>query len=204
MCRIQTTSFIMSEFVFMSRRHKRFRDKLGEIIDLEDKTGTSSCTREINGKIVGVNVDYIREVILPRTQYLFWYQTLTEGRGRHGRPLQYYRIDGFLLAHVKTIRGQRVFYIDLVCSKHKKGATLLRDAEEFAKDQGHTLVALRAAMPRLISYYRTKGYRRVNDACRNKSRKGRKILREIDENAILEFRGRKIKLGEGWWMSKCL
>ena len=191
----------MSEHVFMSKRHKRFKDKLNEIMKSE-----SICTRSTkNGKHVGVNIDYIRTKIVPRTQYLFMYRTRSTKPGRRGKTIEFFRIDGVLLAHNKTIDGQRVFYIDLVCSKHRKGSALLRDAEDFAKKQGYELVALRAAMPKLLKYYRGKGYRRLDNACTSASRTRRSNLRQLDDNAILEFKGRKIEmLGEGWWMSKCL
>jgi GNAT superfamily N-acetyltransferase len=55
-------------------------------------------------------------------------------------------------------RRNRFFYVDLICSRHRKGRKLLDMAEKYARTIRVTHMALRAASKGLIPYYQKLGY----------------------------------------------
>ena len=120
-------------------------------------------------------------------------------------------IQGILLGSEKKLRNSdgksyKVFYIDLVCSRHRKGKDLLYRAEIFALQKGFHTIALRAATPKLLNVYRRRGYSRDVDACQTRTRAQRRALREMDMVASALFKGDRRfwkTSGDGWWMSKC-
>ena len=114
---------------------------------------------------------------------------------------------GFLLAHIKKVDGHKVFYIDLVCSSHRKGRLILNHAEKVAKKMGCAVMGLRAAWRKLIPIYMRLGYkRRANDCLHDKDKRhDRRIKKKLDKDAV-DFEGRTMVpgSGDGWWMSKCI
>ena len=113
---------------------------------------------------------------------------------------------GFLIGSVKQLEDGPVFYVDLVCSAHRKGKDLLARAEIKALSMGMRTITLRAASPRLLNVYRRRGYTREVDACRRKTREQRRKLRDMDKVASALFQGKREEWrtsGDGWWMSKC-
>lgn len=117
--------------------------------------------------------------------------------------------EGFLVGSVKTLphNKQKVFYIDLVCSAHRKGRDLLTRAEIYALSLGYSTIGLRAATPALLNIYRRRGFKRDVDACKKRTRTQRRALRHMDVVASKLFqqgsRSGWQTSGEGWWMSKC-
>ena len=144
--------------------------------------------KEGKGTVLAINVAYVREHMIDKAQHLFYFARYTKRK----RKLQ--EFCGFLLAREKNINNQRVFYIDLLCSQHRKGSALLAKAEAYAKKQRFKLTALRAATPGLLKYYRNKGYKRNTNACVGVDRDDR-VFRRGDLDTDLD---------DGWWMSKCL
>ena len=149
------------------------------------------------GQSPPVNPEYIEDVILPRTQHILWYQS------RQGRRTTWDRMDGFLLSRVlrKTRTRPRVYYVDLVCSRHRKGRALLRAAEVHAAERGCHYMALRVAHDDLIPYYYAQGYRREYDHCRGGPRDPGRLRRADHATQQQRDRGDPI---DGWWMSKCI
>ena len=86
-------------------------------------------------------------------------------------------------------------------------------AEDIAQTKRCKYVALRAADPLLLGYYRKLGYTRRANACLLDSRVARRRLRELDRNAV-SFKGDILSNGtqqharwledQGWWMTKCI
>ena len=124
-------------------------------------------------------------------KYLLYYES--EGtRKRHTR------IDGFLVCSDKKLNfeGENQFlYVDVVCSKFRKGKALLLQAEVLAKELGYTTIALNA-LPHVVSYYRQLGYATAFDNCKTESRAQRNF-RRVELNPYEH-------LSDGVWMTKCL
>lgn len=141
-----------------------------------------------------INGTYVRKHIMPRATH-----TLVATSGDN-------TMLGFLVGSVKKLDDEPVFYIDLVCSKHRKGKDLLARAEIKALSLGMRTITLRAASPKLLNVYRRRGYTRQADACKKKTREQRRKLREMDKVASELFQGNRVgwrTSGDGWWMSKC-
>ena len=140
-----------------------------------------------------INGAYVRKHIMPRATH-----TLVATSGEN--------LLGFLIGSVKQLEDGPVFYVDLVCSAHRKGKDLLARAEIKALSMGMRTITLRAASPRLLNVYRRRGYTREVDACRRKTREQRRKLRDMDKVASALFQGKREEWrtsGDGWWMSKC-
>ena len=149
---------------------------------------TRKLERAINGA-------YVRKYIAPRATHTL--VAITEKE----------EMLGFLVGSVKQLEDGPVFYIDLVCSAHRKGKDLLNRAEIMALSLGMRTITLRAASPKLLNVYRRRGYRREVDACKRKTRAQRRKLRDMDKIASALFQGNREEdwrtSGDGWWMSKC-
>ena len=180
-----------------------FQERLNEITSCKNISSDAPCG-ETDYQCKGmISKMYVNTWMIDRAEYIFWYES--EHKNSEGK--KYTRMDGFALAYRgahKHNPDEEYFYIDLLCSNHRKGGQLLQKVEEFAKDLGFNTLALRAASASLFRYYRSKGFRRMANACKKYSRHQRSVLRHLDEDAIYEFRGRKLVEGEGWWMSKCI
>ena len=140
-----------------------------------------------------INGTYVRKHIMPRATH-----TLVATSGND--------MLGFLVGSVKQLEDGPVFYVDLVCSAHRKGKDLLARAEIKALSLGMQTITLRAASPKLLNVYRRRGYKREVDACKQKTRERRRKLREMDKVASALFQGDRADWrtsGDGWWMSKC-
>ena len=168
----------------------------GSTVYVHKKTGRRQRTTP---EYVAISPDYVREYMLQRTTHIMWYQTRVVYLGTKSQ-----RMDGFLLGHVKEqADGKRTFYIDLVCSKHRKGKALISQAETVAASLRCSTTSLRAASPELIPIYRRMGYERKSDACVHSDRAQRARLRSLDRKAVA-FEGRSWLGYDGWWMSKCV
>ena len=86
----------------------------------------------------------------------------------------YARMDGFLTAYVKGAGADKTFYIDVICSKYRKGKALMADAERVARSLGCKTTSLRAATVPLIPIYQRLGYQRRFNACKSYSRAQRR------------------------------
>ena len=180
-----------------------FQERLNEITSCKNISRDAPCG-ETDYQCKGmINKMYVNTWMIDRAEYIFWY----ESEHKNSKGKKYTRMDGFALAYRgahKHNPDEEYFYIDLLCSNHRKGGQLLQKVEEFAKGLGFKTLALRAASASLFRYYRSKGFRRMANACKKYNRQQRSVLRHLDEDAIYEFRGRKLVEGEGWWMSKCI
>lgn len=121
-----------------------------------------------------VNIFYAKRYMRPRATVLAWIQSGVSSCG-------------FGLGFIKWVPElqKSVFYVDLVCSQHRKGADVLRALEGHAKMNGADVVALRAAVPALVAVYESKKYqyKRLANACLPPSRAGRLALRTLDRFA---------------------
>lgn len=164
--------------------------------------GVGSQCKALNKKTKkfeeAINKEYVRKDIVPHASHVLVASDHDDIRGfLIGSAKKLHRDDG-------TTYG--VFYIDLVCSRHRKGKDLLLRAEIFALSKGFRTITLRAASPKLLNVYRRRGYTRDTDACRARTRSQRRKLRDLDKVASALFKGdrRDWKTsGDGWWMSKC-
>ena len=93
-----------------------------------------------------INGAYVRKHIMPRATH-----TLVATSGEN--------LLGFLIGSVKQLEDGPVFYVDLVCSAHRKGKDLLARAEIKALSMGMRTITLRAASPRLLNVYRRRAIR---------------------------------------------
>ena len=142
-----------------------------------------------------INRNYFGENNTANIDYLMFYEEAENATSSKIAKTKQFIVKGFLAAHVKDVDGLKIFYIDLVCSRHKKGKALLERAEFFAKNTLRCkTIALRAAYAVLIPLYGKYGYRRVANDCAKRSVEQRRILRGLDEKKEID----------GWWMSKCL
>ncbi len=196
-----------SEFKFMSSEEKGFRRQLQRIV--VNNVNDQCARRDKNGEwVAAISKSYVENNMLNRTEYLLWYETpVTEEHVTRRKTITSVskQINGVLLGHTKTVRGVKMFYVDLLCSRHRKGKALLAQAERVALEVKCEAIALRAAWSKLIPYYSRNGYRRMANHCERPSRAQRASLRNLDKDAVT-FRGRTMQEGEGegWWMSKCL
>ena len=145
--------------------------------------GVQSQCQSLNKKTreweAAINDDFVEDWVIPSAQYLLVASEDGEMRG-------------FLIGTRKKIDGQdKSFYIDLVCSRHRKGKDLLMRAEIFALSLGLRTVTLRAASPALIRVYRRRGFSRDVDACKVRTRTQRRRLRELDRVASALFSGQR-------------
>lgn len=92
-------------------------------------------------------------------------------------------IRGFATAYAKLFPG--TLYLDLLCSPDKAGALILEETENLAVQLKLPLLKL-SALPEVIGFYRKKGYRHKDNACK---------------------RERELKVGtntHGYRMTKCM
>ena len=128
----------------------------------------------------GVNFRYAKEYMRPRAEVVAWIprRRCTERSGCSC---------GFGLGFAKTevFDGEEIdiFYIDLVCSQTRMGGKVLSALEEYAMENEYQIVALRAAVPKLVKYYLRKGYTKQANACVPPSRASRLILRGLNRFA---------------------
>lgn len=142
---------------------------------------------------------YIEEAIETADFFLLYESPQKKLDGTYSKYRK--RIDGFLFGRIKTIpenkrgvKNPQVFYIDLVCSAHKKGRALLEQAEKYALKKGIRLMGLRAAQSGLIPYYKRLGYKRVANSCRKRRTGNKRVMKRLDVDTDYD----------GFWMSKCL
>ena len=177
---------------------RQFDARLRRIVDQcrerEPKCGALEwqCRRK-DGELA-ISREYVQRVMEPRTKDILWY----EGQDK--------AMHGFLLATTKKSGVQSILYVDLVCSQHRLGKQLLKDAENLAIRRGASHVALRAAVRELIPVYRALGYYRAANDCHARTRSQTAELRRLDADAVeLDRNGKEIVgSGDGWWMSKCV
>lgn len=151
--------------------------------------------------VTAINVGYVKRKMVPAAEFLIYFEKDGAAR-RTGPPKRVFT--GFLLA---KLLNPRVYYIDLVCSKHKKGRALLEAAEVMARGLACAYVGLRAAYPKLRRYYCRNGFVEMADPCSGtldrKTREEREALRVLNIYATRSGRT-KDGSGDGWWMAKCL
>lgn len=208
------------------RGDKKFNDILNQIIQCKRSFRecgdiTQQCLHR--GKI-SISRDYVKRHMKKRTTIILFTEGVgtVEEKRRRRQPLMeitpkgvkpgYVQVikkffTGFLLGHIKKIDGHKVFYIDLICSSHRKGRLILNHAEKVAKKMGCAVMGLRAAWRKLIPIYMRLGYkRRANDCLHDKDKRhDRRIKKKLDKDAV-DFEGRTMVpgSGDGWWMSKCI
>ena len=170
-----------------------------------------------NKNVLGVTQHYL-SYIADKINFLLWYETIEK------EPL----IHGYIAGRIykNKILGQRILYINIICSQHKMGSALLRKAEDVAIKNKISLIALHAANRKLINIYARYGYKRLKDACKrtknyvkenvNSIYKPSLDIAEMDSmfdngRYVLEEKSKnmnKIRLflnpDSGYWMTKCL
>ena len=143
----------------------------------------------------GVNFRYAKEYMRPRAEVVAWIprRRCTERSGCSC---------GFGLGFAKTevFDGEEIdiFYIDLVCSQTRMGGKVLSALEEYAMENEYQIVALRAAVPKLVKYYLRKGYTKQANACVPPSRASRLILRGLNRFAAGVGGARQRRCVHGW------
>lgn len=197
----------MCEFVILSQDHELFAIQLKKLVNACGKYNKGLCdgvsrqckTTNKTSKLVEVVIerDYVRKKIMSRVEYLLFYYKRSEITHRDEHC-------GFALCSTMNINGKKLLYIDLLCSANRKGAALLRETEKLAKKLKVHAIGLRAAVPKLLKYYRAKGFKRVFDPCQKNDRQQRRRLREWDQVAAKWSAVGWKSSGEGWWMSKCI
>ena len=188
-------------------RSRHFLDQINKIIkcptDNECGEAVYQCAYfDKAGKKVELRPmfrEHIEKDMVHRAEYMLWYETtLSEKKSRRGTKTTWDRMDGFLLSYVTAKKDvPKIYYIDLLCSRHRKGRALLRAAEVHAAQLGCRFMALRAADEGLIPYYRSNGYYRVFNDCsrtRRRTQADKVNLALMDKDTDLD----------GFWMSKCL
>ena len=185
----------------LSKRQKGFRAQLARVRSADCHRDSVDAHGNATNYVVGEG--YLRYEAKAHAQWHLWFES-EQDTGT--------RVDGFLLAHVKRLGTARVFYIDVVCSRHRKGKALIRGAEALARKLGCRVVALRAATQGVVAYYLRLGYRCVANACtsRRDLPPGAHAVtcvgaraRDLDE-AAYKVEGTTITAHGGWWMSKCM
>jgi hypothetical protein len=197
---------------FLNHRQKGFNTMLKNILYV-CKSNTKACNgidtqcvrfnKKTKKREIVIDKTYVRTKMLPNIQYIWW----SEREVDSSKTKKKKEFCGFLLGRARRLlpRSKKiVFYVDLLCSAHRQGGKLLAHAEDFARSKNYSRMALRAASPHLLRYYRSKGYKRVLDACARPSRRARALLRGVLDSNAIEFVGNDYKYMDGWWMSKCL
>ncbi len=202
--------------IIRAREPKQFAATLREILNgcsRCDSEGAatpfdSECSRMEKDKMTGettsvaaINVNYVKRNMAPSAEFLIYFEKDGVAR-RTGPPMRVYT--GFLLG---KLIDRRVFYIDLVCSKHRKGAALIQAAETLAKGLACHYIGLRAAYPKLRRYYCRNGFVEMANPCEGslgrKTRGEREALRSLNLHATRTGHTSDGS-GDGWWMAKCL
>ena len=118
---------------------------------------------------------------LSKSNYIFVATRMSQGtRSGHARTT----VCGFLL--LQHDKAKNSAYVDIVCSQNRYGSTLLKNAEEFARNVLKVKSIRLSALPHVISFYRKKEYRHLNNAC--VPRKEKRVGNNVN----------------GYRMSKCL
>jgi hypothetical protein len=141
-----------------------------------ETTFSPQCT----GVSGAVNYRYAKNYMRPRAEVVGWIarrRCTSKGGCSCGFGL------GF--AKTELFEGEQidVFYIDLVCSQARMGGKILTALEDYALENEYAVVALRAAVPKLVKYYQKKGYAKQANACFTPSRASRIILRGLNRFA---------------------
>lgn len=194
---------------------KAFNETIDNIIQCNDHFKECGSVEQqcIYKGAIAISKEYVKQNMKKRTTIILYTceQVLVEKKRRralvskHGQnSSKHYerKYTGFMFAHIKHKFDRDIFYIDLVCSSHRKGKALIHKARELAVKMGCHMMGLRAAYWSLIPYYRRYHFMQKASACdyeKNK-RLDRRRLRVLDETAT-----RTGKLndgsGDGWWMT---
>ena len=103
-----------------------------------------------------VTAAYIKQAV-DNARHILWYQTPHKNRDNE----IWDRMDVFRESYYKVKGVPKIYYIDLVCSKHKKGA-LMRCG---GASKWGCKINFRAADKHLMPYYTKCGYHRSFNRC---------------------------------------
>lgn len=176
------------------RRRTLSKDRVGGS-HCKDTKATPVCAgvrnQCVKGRKLMIHPEFA-EYAVKRAQYLLYYDRQLEDGGTW--------CAGFAICRVLKIKSTRFMYIDLVCSRHKKGRALIKDIENIAKGLKISVVGLRASSKNLLSYYRKAGFHQTTNQCKDETKALRLFRRTVlDKTALKDG-----KPFDGWFMSKCI
>ena len=113
----------------------------------------------------GVSFDYFKANMAPKATHM-WILKRSEKTRTGEREIMI----SILLGYSKDTKT--TFYVDLLCSNKERffnqkgvGEYFFKTTMKRIEEKGYKLVALRAAMPWHVTYYKKFGFRRLVDAC---------------------------------------